>query len=71
MEKGFVHVVLADSRYTILKAVGAKKSYSDPSDDYDFEDDFDESMNSSQIIEQEEIYEIYKEPATNDSYQLF
>jgi len=67
-EKGFVHVVLADSRYTILKAVGQKKSYSESSDDYDFEDDFDESMNSSQIIEQDEIY---KEPVANDSYQLF
>lgn len=68
-EKGFVHLVLADSSYTILKAVGAKKSYSESSDDYDLEEDYIDDESSSQIIEQEPSE--YEQPSESNSFELF
>lgn len=66
-EMGFVHISVADSKYTILKAVSGKGHYSAESDDYDLELE-DESDDKSQIIEGDEVY---TEPAESDSYELF
>lgn len=66
-QNGFDHLVLADSVYTILKAVGSRKSYSEISDDYELDEDYQNGENLSQIIENDSTYN--EQP--NDSYELF
>lgn len=66
-ERGFDHVQIGDSWYTIIKAVTLNKSYADKSDDYDLEE---EMLN---VIEKNtnDVEEKQEDLLTANSYQLF
>ena len=71
--KEFNHVKIGDNEYTIIKVVTKKKYYSDKTDDYDVEFEFEET-NNPEIIDldddDEDDYLEDKEPKSN-SHPLF
>ena len=72
---GFDHLKIGEDEYTIIKVVTKKKRYSDKTDDYDFDFDYYEMNNNSDIIDfnsDEDVdYNTDDKDEKSNSYALF